>query len=244
MDAALVVAGSNREDGDNNSYVALAHQACPTTLYHVADLSTVGRREDAHEGLLPRLKELHSQYELLGFTYRGFPENDCRWMLDGEGEALFAFAEDHELLVSLALPFVSHANVREVSRRHSGLKILIHHQAQLTYEDEPGSLGWREVEQTSHFDNIHLKFSGFYSASKVFYRYPHRDTWDNARRLFELFGPERLHWGSDCPMCLRGVTYQQALQVVNEELDFLDAESRQRILGGSLAEWLKLGTSH
>lgn len=57
--------------------------------------------------------------------------------------------------------------------------------------------------------------------------------------LYEHFGPERLHWGSDCPVVRRAMTYQQALEVVRTRCDFIAPADLDRILGDSLHDLLE-----
>ncbi|MEV0648537.1 amidohydrolase family protein [Phytomonospora sp. NPDC050363] len=52
----------------------------------------------------------------------------------------------------------------------------------------------------------------------------------------ETFGPERLMWGSDWPVCTLAAEYKRVLDVTGELLDEFAPTERRRILGGTAAE--------
>jgi predicted TIM-barrel fold metal-dependent hydrolase len=53
--------------------------------------------------------------------------------------------------------------------------------------------------------------------------------------LYDAFGPERLHWGSDFPVSpARGMTYQQSLEAFRSYTPFIPDADKARILGDSL----------
>jgi len=50
---------------------------------------------------------------------------------------------------------------------------------------------------------------------------------------FEAFGPSRLIWGSDWPVCLVAAPYERALGTVIEYVSTLSAPEREAVLGGN-----------
>jgi L-fuconolactonase len=50
------------------------------------------------------------------------------------------------------------------------------------------------------------------------------------RRLYEVYGPQRLMWASDWPVDLGWTTYVQALSVVRDDMKFLNADDKSWIL--------------
>jgi L-fuconolactonase len=56
--------------------------------------------------------------------------------------------------------------------------------------------------------------------------YPHNDTHEMVRRIYDAFGPERLMWGTDFPHVLKAGGYVRALELVRNELDFLTNEDK------------------
>ncbi len=50
------------------------------------------------------------------------------------------------------------------------------------------------------------------------------------KRLHHAFGPQRLLWATDWPICLQRTTYAGALQVVRDDMKFLNADDKRWML--------------
>lgn len=64
--------------------------------------------------------------------------------------------------------------------------------------------------------------------------YPYPEARDLLRDYLELFGAERLMWGSDMPNVERYATYKQTLTYVSHYCDFVPADAMAGILGGNV----------
>jgi len=51
------------------------------------------------------------------------------------------------------------------------------------------------------------------------------------QRLFEAFGPQRCHWGTDMTNSFDRATYRQRVTHFTETLDFLSNEDKEWIMG-------------
>ncbi|MBJ6362350.1 amidohydrolase family protein [Paenibacillus sp. GCM10012307] len=61
------------------------------------------------------------------------------------------------------------------------------------------------------------------------------------RHVLELFGPQRLMFGSDWPVCLLAASYDETMDVLQLALpDELSAADKERLFGGTAAEFYKL----
>lgn len=54
-----------------------------------------------------------------------------------------------------------------------------------------------------------------------------------ARRLVEAFGPDRVMWGSDWPVCTLAATYAEVLELAEQAIADLGAAERAAVLGGT-----------
>ncbi len=57
----------------------------------------------------------------------------------------------------------------------------------------------------------------------------------------EVFGPKRLMFGSDWPVCLVAVEYQRWFEIVSEQIARFSPDEQDRILGGTAMEAYRLG---
>ncbi|HYL86451.1 MAG TPA: amidohydrolase family protein [Candidatus Angelobacter sp.] len=60
---------------------------------------------------------------------------------------------------------------------------------------------------------------------------------------FEAFGPDRLLFGSDWPVCLLAASYRQVLQIIEEYVQHYPADIKEKIFGGNAAHFYGLKTA-
>ena len=103
----------------------------------------------------------------------------------------------------------------------------------------------KEVIASAGQPNIHIKLSGLHYATPLGWEYPHTASAFMVRALYEHFGPERLHWGSDYPVVRWAMTYRQALDVIRVHCaNIIPSADMDRVLGSSLHDLLlKHGSS-
>ena len=80
----------------------------------------------------------------------------------------------------------------------------------------------------ARYPKLFVKISHMWSLSKQPYLYP--DAAAQVKRLHDTFGASRLMWGTDWPICLKDLTYAQAVALFRDHLDFLSPEDRKQIL--------------
>ena len=119
-------------------------------------------------------------------------------------------------------------DVEKVIQRHADLDVCIDHMADCPV-DRPDEL--KKLLALARFPRVFVKISHLWSLSKE--QYPYRDTYDQVKRLFDKFGPQRLMWGTDWPGVEGYCGYEKALALYRDEIDFLTDVDRQWILGGT-----------
>ena len=92
-------------------------------------------------------------------------------------------------------------------------------------------------------ENTAVKLSGLYAISDPCHEYPHRAAVPYAQAVLEAFGPQRMLWGSDFPVCLDFVSFAQAASVVNL-LTTLTGGELGAVAGGNLAKLLDRLSQH
>jgi predicted TIM-barrel fold metal-dependent hydrolase len=235
VDQAVVICARIDHNPDNNDYIAACIGRFPDRLHQFADVDCSWTSTYHAPGAADRLAETIRTYRLTGFTHYVRADDDGAWYLSADGLAFFRTAAEARQIASLAIPARLQPVLRQVAERFPSLPILCHHMAGARLSDETTLAN---ILPSAALPNIHIKLSGFHYVSRVAWEYPYADCAPVVRALYEHFGPERLHWGSDYPVVRRAMTYQHALEAVRTHCDFIPAADQARILGDSLHDLL------
>jgi predicted TIM-barrel fold metal-dependent hydrolase len=127
---------------------------------------------------------------------------------------------------------------RLVERYKERLDVCIDHMADCPI-DRPDEL--RKLVDLARYPRVYVKISHLWSLSRA--AYPYRDTFDQVKRLYDAFGPERLMWGSDWPGVEAFCGYAQALALYRGEIPFFSDNDRRWILGKTALKLWPFGQS-
>ncbi|WP_432876930.1 amidohydrolase family protein [Kribbella sp. CA-245084] len=237
--AVLVAAGLGRDDPrtdntHNNVYVAAAVNDHPERFAFFADVDSFWSPEHHHRvGAVDRLEAVVDELAPVGFTHYVQGEDDG-WLLSANGLAFFERAGELGLIASLHLPPGWHQSLAELAAIVAGLPILLHHQG-LVPSGHRSDAGQQErLLALAALPNVFLKISGFHYLTDRSWDYPFDQAGPLLTRLAVAFGPERLVWGSDFPVCTQHVSLRQAIEVVHERLRFLSEREIGLVMGGTL----------
>ena len=81
----------------------------------------------------------------------------------------------------------------------------------------------------ARYQRVYVKISHTWSISGQ--EYPWRDTHEQVQEVYQSFGPQRVMWGTDWPVCLPRAEYRQTLSAVRDEMSFIAPEDLEWILG-------------
>jgi L-fuconolactonase len=158
--------------------------------------------------------------------------DDPDWILRAHlAPALEAVAA--EALVFDAL-ILSHqiAAITELAKRHPRLSIVLDHAAKPPFGDPGAMARWLpEIEKLAGQSNVTCKVSGLLTELK-----PGGSRDDVARAigvLFDLFGSERLLWGSDWPVLTLAGSYADWFDLAAGAIAAKDAGAIPAIMGGN-----------
>jgi L-fuconolactonase len=239
VEKAVLICARIEHNGDNNDYVAYQVSRFPERLYQFADVDCRWWETYHQPGAAARLREAVERYRLRGFTHYFDPNDDGSWYLSDEGLAFLQAAAALNQIASFAMPPRLQPLLRQLAERFPMLHFLCHHMAGVRLSEGPDGPGLREVLASAALPNIHVKLSGFHYVNTVPWEYPYPNCRPVVQALYERYGPERLHWGSDYPVVRKAMTYQQSLEAVRTHCDFIAPADLPRILGDSLYELLE-----
>jgi L-fuconolactonase len=183
---------------------------------------------------IARIREGEQGSRLVGIRHLAHDEPDPEWLIrDDVLRGLSAVAEAglvYDLLVrTRELPAAT-----EVARRLPGLRFALDHLAKpsiSTGQIEPWASAIGEI---ARLPNVICKVSGLVTEADW-------SSWHTAdltpyiAHAVEAFGPDRLMWGSDWPVCTLAAGYSEVYQVTAEILADLVGGQLGRVLGGCAA---------
>lgn len=126
--------------------------------------------------------------------------------------------------------------------RHPGLPIVLDHIAKPVVQGPPSASWERDLRELARRDHVCCKFSGVVTEAPGW-------TWSTelVRAYFdvalEAFGPRRLMFGSDWPVCLVASGYAIWHGCVEACVAPLSADERAAILGGNAARFYRIPDS-
>lgn len=133
------------------------------------------------------------------------------------------------------------ATVAELARRHPGLAIVLDHAGKPPLGRAAAMARWqRDIAAAAACPNVDCKLSGLLTEQAP--GTPPGEMDDAIAALLDLFGPDRLIWGSDWPVLTLAGSYGVWLDRVRGALAPLPAPARQAVLGGNAVRRYRLPT--
>lgn len=184
------------------------------------------------------LDRLARHPRLLGVRPMVQDSADDDWVLRADIDWAFAALQEHGLVFE-ALGYPRHARrfLRRIER-HPDLRVVIDHG--MKPEIASGAFeGWasdmRDLASQTH---VFCKLSGL--ATEAGAQASVEDFRPYVEHLVEVFGAERLMWGSDWPVSTSAIDYAHWLRTCESLLAHLDEGARRRVFGESAAEFYRL----
>lgn len=179
---------------------------------------------------------------LAGIRHQVHDEDDPDWLLREDVQrGLESIAEAGLVYDLLVRPRELPAAIT-VARDFPHLRFVVDHIGKppiASGEMEP----WSELmHEFAGLENVACKLSGMVTEAG-------QDSWSRddllpyVRTVVEIFGPERLMFGSDWPVCLLAASYDDVVQTTRDtlsELEVLTPDAELAIFGGTAAHWYSL----
>ncbi len=232
----IVSASIDRND-DNLRYVAQACATHPDRFHMFAELDCAWAATYHSRGSVDRLREIADSHAPAGFAHYLKERNDG-WLRSDEADAVFAFAQERGLIVSVGATPNWQADLRSIASRYPNVPVLCQALGLVREAAGSGSRELSEVLASADVPNIFLKVCGLHYCAQRGWDYPWPGVVALLSTMFDAYGPDRLCWGSDFPASTRYCTFRQALEVVRTHCGFMDTEDLHLVLGGTLERLL------
>ncbi len=123
--------------------------------------------------------------------------------------------------------------------RHPNQIFVLDHIAKPRIGDHVVSPWAENLRELARRPNLYCKLSGMVTEAD-YQRWTEPDLRPYFDVALDAFGPRRLMFGSDWPVCLVAVEYRWWFQIVSAQIDRLSTDEQDRILGGTAVEAYRL----
>jgi L-fuconolactonase len=181
------------------------------------------------------LRERPGGRRLVGIRHPVHDEPDLRWLLrpdvlTGLREVAAAGLCFDLLLRPAHLPVAV-----ELAQRLPELPLVLDHGAKPDIASGAWEPWSRELAALARHRQVRCKLSGLVTEAH-WHTWRPEDLRRYADRLLGLFGPSRLMFGSDWPVCTLAASYRQVLEVAREAVAGLGGGERAAVLAGTAVE--------
>jgi L-fuconolactonase len=161
-------------------------------------------------------------------------ETDPDWLLRDDVAQGLAVLARRGLSFDVVAVFPSHLGlVPMVADRHPDLTLVLDHLAKPPFRSA-GWSSWRDdLLRAAARPNVVAKLSGLDTAAGV--GWTPTEIGPALEEAIEAFGPDRLMFGSDWPVCESVSTYRRVTAAIETLISRLTATERESIMGGSAA---------
>jgi predicted TIM-barrel fold metal-dependent hydrolase len=199
--------------------------------------ATMGRinLDDPNEA--KRLPGWRDQPAVLGVRLN-IAAKEAPWLTDGTADWFWPAAEK----ANVPVMFLTNGQTplfAKIAERHPHLPLIIDHMGVSSAALKEGRLAEVVAQSAAlaKYPNVSVKLSSAVLLSKE--PYPFRDVTPHIKRLYDAYGPQRCHWGTDVTNSFAKATYKQRVTHFTEELSFLSEQDKDWIMGRSILQRLR-----
>ncbi|MEO6124004.1 MAG: amidohydrolase family protein [Ilumatobacteraceae bacterium] len=169
---------------------------------------------------------------LVGIRHQVHDEPDPDWLgRDDVGRGLAA-VEAAGLVYDLLIRPVHLPVATEIAQRFEGLRLVIDHLAKPSIRDGDRE-GWtRAMAKIATQPNVYCKASGLVTEAD-WQAWNPIELGSLVTDTIELFGAERVMFGSDWPVCLVAASFGEVASIVREAIGGCDDDVCEAVMGGS-----------
>ena len=185
------------------------------------------------------LDELIGLGPLVGIRHQVEEENDQEWLLRKQTLAGLKAVSDRNLSYDLLLKPVHLKQIPSLCDELPDLRMVVDHIAKpniLEQELQP----WSDlIHKLEPYKNLFCKVSGMVTEADHNNWKP-QDLRPYVQIVREVFGIDRLMWGSDWPVCLLAGDYREVMEAALFALGEISSEEATRFMSGSAEEFYRL----
>jgi L-fuconolactonase len=147
--------------------------------------------------------------------------------------------EKHRVSYDLLVHTRHLKHVKTVAEACPSLRLVIDHMAKPPIAGGEIAAWASALKEAATYPNVSCKLSGLVTEAN-WTSWATEDLRPYVERALEFFGPKRMMFGSDWPVCLLAASYVQVLKSFQSLLTDLAEEDRNRIFGDNVREFYRL----
>ena len=188
------------------------------------------------------IEELRAGAKLVGIRHQVHDEPDARWLLRAEVLRGLEEVSNHGLAYDLLIRPAHLAVSLAVARRVPDLRLIVDHIAKPAIAQR----GWDDwadgIAALAACPNVACKLSGMVTEAD-WKQWTLEDFGPYIAHVLEQFGPDRVMFGSDWPVCLLAGSYDQVVEMLTSHLESLSSHERRHVFGNTAANWYRIPLS-
>lgn len=200
----------------------------------------VGWVELEHPEMDQELEVLTSNPKFKGVRHLVESEPADDWLIQPNVLRGLRVLERHRISYDLLVHTRHLKHVKTVAETCPNLRLVVDHLAKPPVASREIAEWAVRLKEVAKYPNVSCKLSGLVTEANLT-SWTREDLKPYIERALEFFGPRRLMFGSDWPVCLLAGSYFQVLESFQSLLADLAEEDRHRIFGENATEFYKLG---
>jgi L-fuconolactonase len=185
------------------------------------------------------LEHFASRAKLVGSRHQAHDEPDALWLVREDVLAGLGMLSQAGLAYDLLVRTPHLPCVSVIAERYPDLRLVVDHIAKPPIARREFQ-GWaKAMEPLGRYRNVFCKLSGMITEAN-WSNWKPSDLKPCVDYVMDLFGPDRLMFGSDWPVCLLAGSYLDVWYVIHELVDTATAEAKDKIFGGTAVSFYQL----
>lgn len=165
--------------------------------------------------------------------------DDVNWILKDEFTPIFEFMAEKQLTFDALIKGVHLANIHVLACRHPNLPIVIDHCAKPDLSKAPSELWKNSLEKVAACQNVFIKFSGLLTEAPQG-RVNMEELLPYFEYIFQIFGSDRIMWGSDWPVVNLNGDYDTWISLTQSLLKNHSVEDKRKIWAKNAQNFYRL----
>lgn len=186
-----------------------------------------------------RLQALTSQNKLKGFRHIVQAEPDDDFMLRSDFKRSIAMLKNYRFTYDILIYPKQLRTALTLVQQFPNQPFVIDHIAKPSIHESRLDNWQKQLSAFKPCDHVYCKLSGMVTEAK-WNGWKPDDFLPYLDTVLETFGPNRLMYGSDWPVCLVAASYSEQLNIVEQYIARLSATEQAAIMGGNGIQFYNL----